>query len=338
MAVTQQEIANHLGISRMSVVRAFNGHPKVSESKRREIVEAARAMGYHEGSNHAARALVARRQGKTVRTGTIGCSLTLPTTDRLTPYYVHLQKGIQDVAHRAGMDIMVLNPYSSAGWEKVDGIIAHSHGLLSESSLPIPLVQLMTEREGVPSVVADEACGVQNAVEHLVELGHRRIAYLVDAHVPHPQIEARLRGYSEGLKAAGIEADKRWQGNLRIDATTFLERGRDSMREWLARDWKELGCTALLVQNDRAAMGAMEVFHQAGVRIPQDLSVIGFDSTDECELCYPHLTSVRLPLEEIGARAAEMLIDLVAKHEAGPRTAVFETHLEVRNSTAPPAR
>jgi DNA-binding LacI/PurR family transcriptional regulator len=199
---------------------------------------------------------------------------------------------------------------------------------------------MMHTVEDVPSVVADDHSGARQAVEYLISLGHKSIAYLTDTSAGNPLSRQRLAGYHEALRAAGIHPSRAWIAQLK-NYGPMHKRGLLSMRQWLRRGFQELGCTALLVQNDLAAIGAMEALREAGIRVPEQLSVIGFDSTDECELVTPQLTSVRVPLEEIGARATELLLSQISQRQIQEKEVrlspvIFPTRLEVRQSTAPP--
>jgi len=183
-------------------------------------------------------------------------------------------------------------------------------------------------------VVADEALGIGLAVRHLVELGHRRIAYLVSTSMPNALETARLHAYRAALLESGIAPQAGWVHDLR-DMGGMLERGRFGMAAWLRDGFREQGCTALMVQNDRAALGALDVLSDAGIRVPHDLSLIGFDSTSECEVMRPRLTSVRVPLETIGANAVHILTRAL-RDEPVPAKTIFPATLDVRDSTAAP--
>ena len=185
-----------------------------------------------------------------------------------------------------------------------------------------------------PSVIADEALGIGLAVKHLVDLGHLRIAYLVSTSAPSSVETARLNAYREALLANDIVPREGWVHDMR-DMGGMLERGRFGMDAWLRDGFLQQGCTALMVQNDRAALGAMDVLVAAGIRVPDDLSVIGFDSTSECEVMRPRLTSVRIPLETIGSNAVHILTRTL-RDEPVPAKTVFPATLDVRDSTGAP--
>lgn len=341
--VTQKQIADELGVSRQLVSLVLNGTGRISETNRLRVQEAAQRLGYDANSNHDARAMIARRYSKRAHTGLIGCVCVSPLEDGAKtplPYEAHLLHGIREEARQRGRDVLLLPPTPSSGWERVDGLLVHGKSatpVLERLGVDIPVVSMMDEMDGIPSVVPANQDGARQAVEHLLELGHRRIAYMV--HVEGtPAIELRLEGYREALRARGITPRPEWIGEL-INLGPMILRGHHSMAYWLENGWKKLGCTALMVQNDRAAIGVTTALRQAGRRVPEDVSVVGFDSTDECEITAPRLTSIEVPLEEIGARAVGLLIGLIEKERDAdaPQTITLPTRLQVRDSTCPPA-
>jgi DNA-binding LacI/PurR family transcriptional regulator len=258
------------------------------------------------------------------------------------PYYAHLMDGIRAAARRENAEVLLLNDLPSPGWEKVDGTLLFGESQRNiPQRLPIemPLVSLMVKLPDHASVAADDYSGARQATEYLLALGHRRIAYLTDAlHAPAdtPISVERLRGYRDALRAAKIEPRDEWLIPLHIQDAEFLERGRDSMRLWWKNGGCKTKCTALFAHNDNAAIGAMEVLRENGLSIPGDISVVGFDSTHECEVCLPRLTSVAVPLREIGAQAMKILLQLVREEKPEAVEVVLPVALRVRDSTAPP--
>jgi DNA-binding LacI/PurR family transcriptional regulator len=138
------------------------------------------------------------------------------------------------------------------------------------------------------------------------------------------------------LQAAGIEPQASWIGDLKLSSEDFMQRGYDHMKEWLQNDWRSLGCTALLVHNDRAAVGAMDALREFDIHVPRDVSVIGFDGTAECEFTRPRLSSVGVALRDVGERAVKILCQMIAEEPDYESLAVIPTHLQIRESTAPP--
>lgn len=252
-----------------------------------------------------------------------------------TSYWTHLVEGIQDGAHAAGYKIMLVNPDLPTAWnEGLGGVITHEHQREDPPQLrvPTPRVCVLSPSKSFASVVADDYGGVHQAVEHLLQLGHRRIAYL-SADVYWWQ-QQRVSGYLDALREAGIVPEERWLRAIDCRMLPFRERAADAMRDWLKSDWRELGCTALLCYNDGAALGVMEVLQEYGIRIPDELSLIGFDGTILCETASPKLTTVQVPLREIGLRAVRVLIEQIEAGESEAVSLSLPTTLKPGGSTS----
>ena len=276
------------------------------------------------------------------------------------PYYVRILQGIQRVAHQERQELLLLHQDSDVQWEKVDGMIVPGTSIEFMKRFPpgMPTVALLRSlREGM-SVVADDRQATCILVEHLLALGHRRIAFFTDALMPRDDAawylssaggRQRLQGYRSALGAAGITAPETWVRNLRDyqePMVGFEELGRQGMRKWLREDWDDLGCTAVLAQNDETAIGMIEALQEAGIRVPEDVSVAGFDGLEMADYFRPRLTTMRVPLEEIGATATRLLLDHLKLPLEGvvasplPETSVIElsASLKIGQSTAPPRR
>src|SRR5690606_15367219 len=144
-------------------------------------------------------------------------------------------------------------------------------------------VALVYAHPHLDSAVADDRVGMAQAMEHLRALGHRRIGFLTQEIVPDAISRQRLTAYGDALRSWGVEVQPTWIRCLHEpDKTgrTWEQTGYDDMRQWLAEDWSTLGCTALLAHNDGAAVGVVAALQDAGLRVPQDVSVVGFDGTE----------------------------------------------------------
>lgn len=261
------------------------------------------------------------------------------------PFWNHLIDGMQAAATRAGMEITLLNPVVDAiRWEKIDAVVVPFKNFSSISNLlpvTMPCVSLMHHVPGVSSVVADEYSGVHDAIHHLASLGHRNIGYLT---FKHPQESPlRIAAYAMALREAGIEPQTEWVRELAVgrgDAPDFfVGLGRYIMKEWLSNGFRETGCTALLMQNDETALGAVEALRAAGYAVPGDISIVGFDGTEVAEYCSPPLTTVVMPLREMGAKAVELLVETLREEGTAPaaQTVTLPTYLKVRETTLAPS-
>lgn len=299
-------------------------------------VEKAHALLEQEG-------LIVRRQGhgtfvmpRNARrtTGVIGLYGISPLFRHL-PYYDHLLRGIQRAAHRMEREILLLNPeLDSISWEKVDGLLilaADAQKVARHLPPGLCSVALLHPCASLSSICSDDYNGMRQAVEYLWSHGHRKIAYL---HEEDDLTPFRLKGYRDALAAHGVKPKAAWEHRMishHVDE--FRGRGRETMKTWLKKGWRSTGCTALICQNDRTAIGVFEALREAGIRAPEEISLVGFDSTDECDLVTPRLTSVKVPLEEMGQAAVEMLLELMENGvEAAAREVKLPTRIDERES------
>lgn len=266
----------------------------------------------------------------------IGC---LGFEFRLTssyPYWMHLLAGMQRAAEAEDFELLMLGTARRISWEKMDGVIVHDEAapeLIAGFPPGMPVVSVMLPIDGVPSVVADDFEGARRATRHLLQLGHQRIGALMINDTPLPQ--RRLAGYRAALHEAGITPNPDWVRPLRTGrGTGSLRNGaRIDMAEWLSEDWKRSGVTAVLSQNDEFALGIIDAVHEAGLSVPDDISVIGFDGTEEGEHSKPGLTTVAVPLEKIGATAMELLLRQVREEHLDANVTTLPARLQIRQST-----
>jgi len=239
------------------------------------------------------------------------------------PYYALLLGGIQEKAYEHEIEILLLHDNSAIHWEKVDGVLVyywHPEEMLERMPPGMPCVSVLNPSYEIPSVTADDYGGMKMATEHLLSLGHQRIAYLrvMQDDIPTRQ---RLSGYQDALRNAGVQPQDDWLHLLRDEVpdddetiyASFAKWGYQKMRQWLDDGWRELGCTALLAQNDDTAIGAIKALEEAGISVPGDVSVVGFDNTGAAAHFRPRLTTVNVPLHKIGMRCVEQLLQLSAE-------------------------
>jgi len=337
-----RDVAKLAGVSVTTVSHVLNDTPqmRVAPETRARVREAAETLGY--GPNRAARAL------RTNRSGLIGL---LSEEIATTPHAGRIILGAQDAAREHDLTLVIINaergPHDAAHREEVQTLIDrqveavlyatmyHRRVSLPPNLQGVPAVLIdSTDRAGiVPAVVPDEVGGAVAAVTHLVEVGHRRIAFLNnDDDVP--ATHERLVGFRQVLGEHGIPIDE----SLIVQSPSETLPGYALAREVLARHDRP---TALFCYNDRMAMGAYRAAAELGLDIPNDLSIVGFDNQELIAAnLFPGLTTVALPHYEMGAWAVETLVHLLRGEAEYKLLADKPTRLDcplvVRGSVAAP--
>jgi LacI family repressor for deo operon, udp, cdd, tsx, nupC, and nupG len=267
-------------------------------------------------------------------------------------FFSHLAHGAQQAAARQEQRLIWLNKgLENENFHEVDGLLLSGHPTKTNQRIAslkppyMPCVSMFIMAEGMNSVVVDDYGAAKIATRHLLELGHERIAcFMLDtAHTP--QIPRnRVAGYQDALQEAGIIADPRWTRRAHYPEValpesvtrhqSFLQWSREQMQLWLDDDWRQLGCTAILAQNDHIAIGMMQILQEANIDVPKQVSVMGFDGTELCDHTTPRLTSIQLPLEQIGAKAVDLLVEQIEKGEPEETIVVLPAKLREGTSTA----
>lgn len=325
-----EDVAERAGVSHQTVSRVINNHPNVSKATREKVEAAIAELGYRR--NTAARSLVTRRS-QTI--GVLGSELS-----QYGPANTLL--GVERAAREAGyfVSIAALRSVSREAIfdavghfmdQSVDGIVVivpHAETLLALAELKpgVPVVAVGSlGNDAVSGAMVDQKRGAELAVGHLIEQGHRRIGHIAG---PQDWIDAvaRAEGWSETLRAAGLDDDLVVEGDW--SAGSGYEIGRKLAAERTA--------TAIFVANDQMALGLLRAFNEAGVRVPDDVSVVGFDDQPESGYFTPPLTTVRQDFEELGRRCMDLMLTAIGDGE-GVSATVVEPQLVVRRSAAAPA-
>jgi DNA-binding LacI/PurR family transcriptional regulator len=349
--VTLQSIADQLGVSRTTVSNAYGRPDQLNPELRARILEAAKRLGYT-GPHPAARTL---RSG---RSGAVGVLITETLSYAFTdPAAVRFLEGIAQAGERAGIGLLLLpvrrgdDSARRAVLEAVvDGFIVYSlpdghPAALAAVERRLPMVSMGEPRlEGAAFVGIDDRDGARRAAEHLVGLGHRRIAVISfelvgdgrsgvagperQAAASYAITRARLRGYADALRAGGLRWEDVVVQECDLNARASGEAAASALLD------RALPPTAILATSDELAIGALTAAARRGVPVPEALSVVGFDDVPEAAQQLPALTTVRQPLVEQGRLAGELLLD--PDREDGRREVLFPTELVVRASTGPP--
>ncbi len=330
--LTIRDVAGRAGVSPATVSRVINGRPDVSEPLREAVMKVVRELGYTSGRPS--------QVAGSGRTGLVG--VTLPLIHH--SYFSEILAGATEASYEQGLSV-VLSPTLHEHDREVSLMERLARGVtdgallilpeeskeefiaLHEQGYPFVIVDPHTPLdERVPTVSADHTSGAREATAHLLALGHRRIAVITG---PRGWIatEERLRGYRSALADAGLLADP----TLQIESNFRTNGGREATAELLAlRDRP----TAIFAFNDMLAIGAIQGARDHGLRVPEDLSVVGFDDTFEASITFPALTTVRQPLAEMGRMAVTQLLRLLQNRRIEALHVQLETKLVVRDSTA----
>jgi LacI family transcriptional regulator len=322
-----RDVADAAGVdpSIASRILSGDGGLTVRPETRRRVLEAASRLSYR--PNTAARALKTR---KTMAIGMIVPELT-------NVAYATVALGADERASRAGYALLVATGSVRGRLEaiegRIDGLlvgIATSETIrIGELGGRLPTV-LVNRREllGIPSVTVDDAAGAALATEHLLSLGHRHVG-----HVAGPQNSdtgrRRLEGHVTAMRAAGLESGPDW-----IVEASYDEAGGELAATRLLR--AKPRPTALFVANVRAAIGALAAARRLGLSVPGDLSLVGFHDAPVAMYLDPELTTVKMPLREMGSAAVESLLALVDGRQVEDVQVATPPELVVRGSTAPP--
>lgn len=336
MAFTVKDVAKAAGTSTAAVSAALSGNSKgtvrVSEATRNRIVEVAASLGY--APNPIARSL------STGRTGVIG--LTFPYVDAFVdsnPFCSQVMNGVFSEAIKDDFNMMLYTGESNA-WNKgqkidprVDGLIlvlpANDDPLMKlclEQNFPFVAVVAKPQGGQMITVNADDEEGGFLGTDHLVKLGHKRIAILLGGDEV-PTNQGRFRGYLSAMEQASLAVEN----NMIVQAGFDWKPAYAAMKKVLERPRSEWP-TAIFAINDLCASGAMRAIHEKGLSIPDDIAVVGFDDTWFAAAARPALTSVRMPIREMGALAVQLLIAEINGKQAPDRSSVLPVSLTVRAS------
>jgi LacI family transcriptional regulator len=337
LPVTLKDVAARAGVHPATASRALNPETRllVSEDTAARVLEAAAALGYR--PNPVARSL------RTRRSYTVG--VLIP--DLNNPLFPPIVRGLEDRLAEAGYVALIANTDSDDERERmvfeqmlarhVDGLVLATarlhHPVLGEAAraeLPVVLMNRMAEDLSFSSVTVDNERGIRMAVTHLAELGHRRIG-----HVAGPQEVStglsRYRGFVNAMAASGLPVDP----DLVVFATAFsVEEGLRCCTSLLSRADERGGCTAVAAGNDMLALGCYAAIDDAGMRCPDDVSVVGFNDMPFIDRLRPPLTTVRFPHYQVGTEAAELLLERIADHNGPVKILYLAPELVIRGSTA----
>ena len=337
--VSIKDIARVAGVSYSTVSRALNNNPLISQEVRSRVQTLAQSMGY--SPNALAQGLLSRR------THSIGVIITT-VSDR---FFVDVLKGVEEVAKAAGIGVFLAISNNDPDQEikiienfnrrRVDGVIVAASRLDSDyanrlEEIHIPIVVVNNQAEGdyqnLYSICVDDYAGGRLAMRHLFELGHRKIGYLGMVNRPASN-HRRFIAYLDSLKEQGITPQESWtyidQNMTAGDLEGDILAGQSA-----APALVEAGLTALFCYCDTVAIGVMMACRRMNINIPGEISVVGFDDSDLCEIVSPPLTTILQPKYQMGQMAMHMLIACITKEEVEEH--IVQPTLVIRESTAAP--
>lgn len=332
MSVTIKDIARIARVSHTTVSRALNDSPLINVETKNKIKQLAKELGYT--PNMSAKSLVSHKSFN------IGLFFTTLHTGTTAWFFQDVVRGVsRTLKEDFQLSIKGIDDLQEMGWlsrRNYDGIIVMSQSSeddrfiehVMERNIPLAVLNRKVDHEGIVNIVPDDYRGAFEAVRFLIEQGHRRIG-IIEGKKGFHSTELRASGYADALSEAGIALLPEYQ----VIGNYVMEGGYEAMRQLLSNT----DITAVFCCNDDMAIGALKAAHDAGYRVPEELSLIGFDDIRFSAYTSPPLTTVRRPIEQMGRSGAERLLKCLETGEHLERK-TFYTHTELvkRQSVLPP--
>lgn len=335
MATTIKDIAKTAGVSVTTVSRALNGYSDVSEKTRQRIMDIARELNY--SPNTLARGLV-MNVSKTIGLLVSG----LNRESEKDQIIFSILSGVNDSLSEKEYDLILFNTNTSKQREKtysqlcrerrVDGVIIQGIKTddpylkeVVESDIPCVLIDIPVHSDNVGYVTTDNVSGARKAVEHLIGLGHKKIG-MINGHGKAFVSQKRLEGYVEALKEHGLPVIPQWVCNGQFEEETAYEEARKLLIE-------HSDITAIFCASDIMALGALNAAKSLGIRVPEELSLIGYDDIILASYSNPALTTISQNFFQLGYQAAHLLVNML-EGKSEPQIVTMPTKLVIRGSTA----
>lgn len=337
--ITIQDVANLAGVSKVTVSYVLNGRDidaRISGDTRKKVLDAARMLDYRPSA--IARTLATRR------------SQSIAIVFQYASFFSHWSSFISEIMHgvceaavERDFDLLLHTRRAESTEAEISMLTdGRADGVLLLRDGNDPLVNEIFDRK-IPSVLfftrsyhsdaafvdADNYAGGRIATQHLIELGHRTIG-MVRGGIHSVSSNDRFNGYRDALESAGLTPDPQAQ----FVVPTPDDSMDDVIRALLAKN----GPTSLFVWSDDVAFRLMRNLQVAGLQVPEDVSIVGFDSLDQCNLSSPRLTSVRQPIPDMSRDATHLLLDMIQKEPVKWKQRIYPMQLDVRASTAPPRK
>lgn len=326
---TINDVAAAAGVSVATVSKAVNGRYGVADATVARVLQVVQQLGYESS-------LVASSM-RSRRTGVIGVLVA-----DFEPFSAEILKGVGAELRDSGFDLLAYagsRQTDGPGWERrslqrlsgtlIDGAIMVTPTVVGAASdIPVVAIDPHTGRADLPTVESDSFGGAHHATRHLIELGHRRIGF-IGGRADLRSAALRDAGYRQALSEEGIAFDP-----ALVRAGDYLQSTtRESARSLLGAGRRP---TAVFAANDLSGIATLEVAAELGLDVPGDLSVIGFDDIPEASQMIPPMSTIRQPMQALGATAARMVIALMAGETLASTHVMLPTRLVTRSTTAPP--
>lgn len=326
---TIKDVAKRAGVSISTVSYVLNNTGKISEETRERVLKAIKELNYTPNSF-----------AKKLKKQTYDL-VALIVHEINGPFYDALVRGIQDVLHTAGYNLLIyctletrrgdVEKFLNTG--VVNGFIVLTNAVRNEEILgwaerfKIVTLDRILRDQRVKSVTINNEKGAHEVVNFLFERGHRHIGFIKG---PRDSLDAkeRFKGFTDAMKHLGLEvkADEVLEGNFTVES------GYDAMIKFLSSRRKKDLPTAFFAANDEMAIGAMNALKEVGLSIPQDVSLVGFDDIELASYVQPKLTTVRRPMYQLGSFAAHMLLNLLQERDVEISNVVLDVNLVIRDS------
>lgn len=322
------DVAKKAGVSVGTVSNVINNKANVSQEKRERVLKAIKELNFQPTGT--------ARMLKSGRTNSI--ALLIPQISK--PFYSMIIEGVESAASKNGYDLIFCRTHrdpkieekflNMLGEKRVDGVILVSIeindkalDIVEKNKYPVVLLERHVSGSNIPSISIDNQSGAFKAVKYLIELGHRDIVFINGPTTTVPGM-MRLKGYIEALSKYNLPFNK----DLYREGEFDISNGYKGIIEIL----KKHKATAVFAGSDSIAMGVINGLRDMGLRVPEDISVIGFDDVYLASMLNPPLTTIRQPAFEMGHRAVGVLIDMINGRNRKNIVEILETELIIRKS------
>ncbi|OXS74214.1 LacI family DNA-binding transcriptional regulator [Domibacillus enclensis] len=330
---TIKDVAHELGLSVSTVSRALNDKPDIKKETREKVLEAMKRLNYSPNAN--ARSLIQKKSNM------IGLMLS----DITDPFFSEVALGVEDVFSKVGYQIIYGNTFLDLDKEKqflsnllerkIDGLImkpgkldAELMSLVERLEVPVVLLRKLDENEkhlNISTIDVDHYMAAYKAVEYLINIGHQNIGFIGMSKDVNEE-EERLNGFSDCLRDHSLEHSV---DNVVISGTG-IKHGGTGIQRLMEKKPK---ITAVFAANDLLAIGALEWLAKNNYRVPEEVSVIGFEDLEISSLHWINLTTVKLPRKKIGTQSAEMLMHMLSSENFEKKEVELDTQLIIRKSS-----